>query len=39
MKNYLHKILHPMWSFAQILASQNFKWKYESKKILDFSEK
>jgi hypothetical protein len=39
MKNYLRKILHPMRPFAQNLASQNSKRKYESMKILDFVNK
>jgi hypothetical protein len=42
MKMYLRKKLHPISThrpFAQILASQNSKGKYESRKILDFVRK
>jgi hypothetical protein len=39
MKNYLHKILHPISTAAQFLVSQNSKGKYESRKILGFVRK
>jgi hypothetical protein len=45
MKNYLRKKLHLISMaysrrlFAQILASQNSKGKYESRKILGFDRK
>jgi hypothetical protein len=42
MKNYLHKILHPISTarpFGQFLVSQNSKGKYESRNILDFVRK
>jgi hypothetical protein len=43
MKNYLHKNFTSDFNehrpFAQILASQNSKGKYESMKILDFVKK